>query len=296
MSFIRHFRTLTALCTKNVTAEHSLHRVIAPPTWFTPTQIRNYTTGEEDDSLQENPFYAKYEDKIKKLKDSGVYEPPKEYYNKALMREAKEWKEKIQKMEKKLTEKKKEENKIAGLKLPGRLDALMRTDLLGEASTEVVERVWTKYWSERETVSAIITAEVFDAMSPLMREFPVFLYPLPREQGYEFFVSQFTEHHCFLTSLLNYQMNGEDAPWQICFKMYPELKESHGIVLMACEFDGNALSVMEAQFLAQLQQLFYANPTEERVQLLRNFNQFPDSFKHMDVVKAVESGGLVLKS
>merc|ERR1712142_1246014 len=97
MSFIRHFRTLSALCTKNVTAEHSLHRVIAPPTWFTPTQIRNYTTGEEDDSLQENPFYAKYEDKIKKLKDSGVYEPPNEYYNKALMREAKEWKEKIQK-------------------------------------------------------------------------------------------------------------------------------------------------------------------------------------------------------
>jgi len=172
----------------------------------------------------------------------------------------------------------------------------MRTDLITDASTEVLERVWTKYWSERGTVSAIITAEVFDAMSPLMREFPVFLFPLPREQGYEFFVSQFTDTHCFLTSLLNYQINGEDAPWQICFKMYPELRESHGVVLMASEFDENALNVMEVQFLAQLQQLFYANPTEGRLQLLKNFNQFPDSFKHMDVVREVESGGLVLKS
>ena len=102
-------------------------------------------------------------------------------------------------------------------------------------------------------------------------------------------------HHisCLTTSL---QMNGEDAPWQVCFKMYPELRDSHGVVLMACEFDGNALSLMETQFVAQLQQLFYANPTPARVELLKNFNHFPDSFKHMDVVREVESGGMVMKS
>jgi ATP synthase F1 complex assembly factor 1 len=291
MSLLRHFRsTISSLCTK-----HALHRCAVSRPLSTTTHVNN-STEEEDETLLENPFYSKYEDKIKKLKESGVYEPPKDQYNKALQRETAEWKQKIQKLEKKLTEKRVEENKIAGLKLPAKLDQLMRTDLLSDVSAEDVGKLWTKYWSDRETVSAIIATDVFDAMTPRMKEFPVFLYPLPRDQGYEFFMSQFTEHHCFLTSLLNYQMNGEDAPWQVCFKMYPELRESHGVVLMACEFDGNVLSVMEAQFLAQLQQLFYANPTEGRVGLLRNFNHFPDSFKHMDVVKEIESGGLVIKS
>ena len=73
------------------------------------------------------------------------------------MREAREWKEKIQAMEKKLTEKRQEENKIAGLKLPASLDKLMKTDLLGDVSAEDVGKLWTKYWSDRETISAIIT-------------------------------------------------------------------------------------------------------------------------------------------
>jgi len=290
MSLVRYLRPLSSLCRKSVTTQH---RCVTSRTLSANTLLRNSNSGEEDDSLQDNPFYAKYENKIKKLKDSGVYEPPKTYYNKALMREAAEWKQKIQEMEKKFNEKKKEENKVAGLKLPAKLDGLMRTDRLGDVSAEDLGKVWTKYWSDRSTVSAIINADVYETMQPRMRDFPVFIYPLPREQGYEFYMSQFTEHHSFFTSLINYQMNGEDAPWQICFKMYPELKESHGVILMAAEFDDNALNLMEAQFLAQLQQLFYANPTERRVELLRNFNHFPDSFKHMDVVKEVESGGFV---
>jgi len=294
MSLVRYLRPLSSLCTKSLTTQPTLHRRVTSRTLSTNTLLRSSTSGdEEEESLKDNPFYAKYEGKIKQLKDSGVYEPPKAYYNKALMREAAEWKQKIQEMEKKLVEKKKEDNKVAGLKLPAKLDGLMRTDRLGDVSAEDLGKVWTKYWSDRSTVSAIINADVYDAMSPRMREFPVFIYPLPREQGYEFYMSQFTEHHSFFTSLINYQMNGEDAPWQLCFKMYPELKESHGVILMAGEFDGNALNLMEAQFLAQLQQLFYANPTERRVELLRNFNHFPDSFKHMDVVKEVESGGFV---
>jgi len=251
---------------------------------------------DEDEALQENPFYSKYEDKIKKMKESGLYEPPKNQHNNKLLQEAHEWKKNMQLMEKKLNEKKQKEDKIAGLKLPTKLDALMRTDLLADVSPEDITQLWTKYWSERETVSAVMASDVFDSMSSRMKEYPLFLYPLPREQGYEFFMSQFADEHCFFTSLLNYQVNGEDAPWQLCFKLYPELKESKGLVLLACEFDNGALSILEAQFLAQLQQLYYASPTDARVKLLRDFNHFPDSFKYMDVVKEIEEGGIVVKS
>jgi len=263
---------------------------------FSTTILTCNRAADEDEALQENPYYSKYENKIKKMKESGMYEPPKNQHNNKLLQEAQEWKKKMQLMEKKLNEKRHKEDKIAGLKLPTKLDALMRTDLLADVSAEDISQLWTKYWSERETVSAVMASDVFDAMSSRMKEFPLFLYPLPREQGYEFFMSQFTDEHCFFTSLLNYQVNGEDAPWQLCFKLYPELKESKGLVLLACEFDNSALSVLEAQYLAQLQQLYYASPTDTRVKLLRDFNHFPDSFKYMDVVKEIEDGGIVIKS
>merc|ERR1712013_930431 len=95
MSLIRHLRTsLSSVCTKHT----SLHRCAVSRALSTTSQHSSST--EEDEALVENPYYSKYEDKIKKLKESGVYEPPKDHYNKALMREAREWKEKIQAMEK----------------------------------------------------------------------------------------------------------------------------------------------------------------------------------------------------
>ncbi len=33
-----------------------------------------------------------------------------------------------------------------------------------------------------------------------------FVHPLPRDEGYEFFYSQFSGHRCFFTSLINYQV------------------------------------------------------------------------------------------
>ena len=114
---------------------------------------------------------------------------------------------------------------------------------------------------EKDTVCAVISKDVFDSMLSIIKECPLFLYPLPRDQGYEFYLTQFNDGgHCFCTSLINYQVHGEDAPWQLCFKFYHDLKETKGIVLMASEFDSSMLNIMEVQYFAQLQQLFYANP------------------------------------
>ena len=33
-----------------------------------------------------------------------------------------------------------------------------------------------------------------------------FIYPLPREQGYEFMYAEFKDHKCYFTSLLHYQV------------------------------------------------------------------------------------------
>lgn len=203
----------------------------------------------------------------------------------------------IENLEKKLSEKKKkeEEGKISGLSLPAKLDELIKMELFVDKSSEEISKLWTEYWSTKETICAVITKDVFDSMAPRIKDCPMFLYPLPREHGYEFYLAQFTEYHCFCTSLINYQVHGGDAPWNLCFKFYPELKDTKGIVLMTSEFDASQLSIMEVQYLAQLQQLFYGNPTDERYELMKQFNHTPDSFKYMDVVKEIESGGFIVK-
>jgi len=272
-----------------------------PSTSHVPSTSRTLSTtqptreSDDDASLKDNPFYEKYESKIKKLKESGVYGPPQDQYSRVLQKETKAWKQNIQNLEKRYAEKKKEEGKISGLKLPTRLDSLFKVELLVDKSADEISRIWTEYWSGKETISAVIKKDVFDLMAPRIKECPLFLYPLPREQGYEFYLTQFSEYHCFCTSLINYQVHGEDAPWQLCFKFYPELSETKGIVLMASEFDGSSLSILEVQYLAQLQQLFYANPSDHRLELMRNFNYYPDSFKYMDIVKEIESGDLIVK-
>lgn len=251
-------------------------------------------TEEEDTNIQENPFYEKYKNKIAKAKKDGTYEAPNKY-SRVLHRESQSWKKNIENLEKRFTEKRKDEGRISGLKLPANLDSLIKMELFVDKSADEISKLWTDYWSAKETVCAVVTNNVFATMEPRIKECPMFLYPLPREQGYEFYIAQFNEFHCFCTSLINYQVHGEDAPWEVCFKFYPELKDSKGIVLMTSEFDASKLSILEVQYLAQLQQLFYANPTEERYELMRTFNHFPDKFKYMDVVKEIESGDFIIR-
>ena len=50
---------------------------------------------------------------------------------------------------------------------------------------------------------------------------------------------------------------------------------------------------MEAQCLAQQLQMFYATADEERFNLVKTFNREPDKFKYMDLIKEIESSGLI---
>jgi len=253
-------------------------------------------TEKEESSIKDNPYYAKYEDKLKQTTEDVSHQETAQN-NRHLQRETQAWKRKIESFEKKLSHKKKEEeSKISGLNLPARLDALIKTELLADKSPEEISTIWTEYWASKDSISAVISKDAFESMKMRIEECPSFLFPLPRDQGYEFFLSQFSQNHCFCTPVIHYQVHSQEAPWQLCFKFYPELIESKGIVLMASEFDSSALSLLEAQYLAQLQQLYYANPTEEQYDLVKCFNHRPDTFKYMDVIKQIESGNFIVKN
>ena len=72
-------------------------------------------------------------------------------------------------------------------------------------------------------------------------EFNTFLFPLPRDQGYEFFVVQFLGKEVHFTSLINYQAHKENAPECLNMIHYTELAQTKGIVLMVGEYDKDNL-------------------------------------------------------
>lgn len=57
-----------------------------------------------------------------------------------------------------------------------------------------------------------------------------FVYPLPRDEGYEYMFSQFSGHRCHFTSLINYQQYQEHAPVCLTLTHYTDLQESKGSV------------------------------------------------------------------
>lgn len=83
-------------------------------------------------------------------------------------------------------------------------------------------------------------------------------------------------------------MHKENAPECLNIVHYTELRDK-GIVLMRGEYDTQVLNPQEAQCLANQLQLYYCKGDKSKMELLETFNNRPDNFKHMDLIKEMEN-------
>lgn len=248
---------------------------------------------DDHDRLSNNPFLDKYAEKIKKAKDSENRKPvTKEEISYRMNYEANKWRNHMKSLEQKL-ESRKATSASRKSVLPKTLDDILKIDEIVGKSKDEIAYIWTEYFKSKQSISAVIPAEVFDRIQSRAKSCPTFIYPLVKDQGYEFILAQFQNNQCFFTSLLNYQVHGENAPWQMNLTHYTELKDGKGIVLMLGEIDDEKMNILEAQCLAQQLQMFYATADEERFNMVHTFNKDPTKFKHMDVVKEVEASRLI---
>ncbi|KFZ46589.1 ATP synthase mitochondrial F1 complex assembly factor 1, partial [Antrostomus carolinensis] len=172
------------------------------------------------------------------------------------------------------------------------LDSILNVEMVKEKSAEEIKQIWNQYFSAKDTVYAVIPAEKFDLIWKRAQKCPSFLYALPRKEGYEFFVGQWSGTELHFTSLINIQTQGETAPSQLVLYHYPELQKEKGIVLMTAEMDSKFLVVHEAQCLANQVQLFYATDRSQTYELVETFNHRSNEFKYMSVIAELEQSGL----
>ncbi|XP_029356042.1 ATP synthase mitochondrial F1 complex assembly factor 1 [Echeneis naucrates] len=264
-----------------------------------PSQFRAFSMRKDLD-LEENPFYSKYRDQIQKLRSAK----PQEYKDRLEKRhEAKKevlghskQGEFIRLMEQELKERDEMaacDGATGGFTKNKTLGSILNMDKIKDKTGEEISELWMKYFSTKDTISAIIPTLIYETIFSRLKSCPMFLYALPQREGYEFFVGQLSGHEIHFTSLINIQTLGENAPSQLILYHYPELKEEKGVVFMTAERDPKFITVHQAQCLANQVQLFYGTQRQETYRLVEMFNHRPADFSHMSVIAELEQSGLV---
>lgn len=169
-----------------------------------------------------------------------------------------------------------------------KLEDIMKVELLQGKSIEEIKNIWLQYHQSKDVIAAVIPIETYNTMMEISKQYPIFIFPIPRSQGFEFIMFQFAANTVHFTPLLCYQVHKENAPECLNIVHFTEFKDQ-GIVLMRGEYDTKVLTVQEAQCLANQLQLYYTQNNIEKLKLLECFTKTPDKFRHMDVIKELEN-------
>ncbi|XP_018324011.1 ATP synthase mitochondrial F1 complex assembly factor 1 isoform X2 [Agrilus planipennis] len=242
------------------------------------------------EELERNPYYEKYAQKIAKLQQTS----PEEFLSRIEARENEKQKPKFGGIEERqysslLEPKKSLPSTLLSDSNEESLNKIMKLDLVKNKSTEEIKKIWEQYHIQKDVIAATIPAYDYDIIIEESKKYPTFLFPVPRSQGYEFIMCQFDKNHVHFTPLLYYQVHKENAPECLTITHFDEFKDNKGIVLMRGEFDKNVLNAKEAQCLANQLQLFYTRKDSSRMELLERFTKRPDEFKHIDLIKTIET-------
>ncbi|XP_023363616.1 ATP synthase mitochondrial F1 complex assembly factor 1 isoform X3 [Otolemur garnettii] len=209
--------------------------------------------------LRANPFYDRYRDKIQQLRrsDPAAFESRLEKrseFRKQPVGHSRQG-DFIKCMEQKAGAMGKQPIS-RGFTKDKTLSSIFNIEMVKEKTAEEIKQIWQQYFAAKDTVYAVIPEEKFDLIWSRAQSCPTFLCALPRREGYEFFVGQWTGTELHFTALINIQ------------------------------------NVAEAQCIANQVQLFYATDQKETYGLVETFNLRPNEFKYMSVIAALEQSGL----
>jgi ATP synthase F1 complex assembly factor 1 len=236
--------------------------------------------------IVENPFFDKYAEKIAKIQKSSPEELLAKLKKQEEEKNKKNPQEKTRNYSELMNPKASTSDKA---ELPyKKLEDLMKLDLLEGKTTEEIKQIWLEYHQKKDVIAAAIPTEIFNKMMENAKKYPIFIFPIPRSQGYEFIMFQFSANTVHFTPLLCFQVHKENSPECLTLVNYTEFKDQ-GVVLMRGEYDAKVISVQEAQCLANQLQLYYTQNNPQKVALLETFTKNPDKFKHMDVIKELEN-------
>lgn len=88
-----------------------------------------------------------------------------------------------------------------------KLSDIMKVDLLQDKSIDEIKHIWLEYHKQKEVLVATIPTNVYETQMKRGKTYPIFIFPLPRSEGFEFFLAQFALNTVHFTPLLCYQVS-----------------------------------------------------------------------------------------
>lgn len=249
------------------------------------------TKSDTDPDIVNNPFFAKYQKKLQHLKEENPEEfeakleqlvdmkrpKPRPAAPQPILDEEPESKEL----------KKPDMHGITGPRSwpPKTLNDYLKLDLVRDLPPDAVRKLWQEFHLQKDCVFSVVPAEEWEEIYSKSKPNPNFLFPLPKGDGFEFYLCQFSGKDVYFTSLGMYQLVKENAPPCLTLAHFPELKDDKGIVLMAGEYDNKILSKNEALNLVKQMAMYYGRDGGDHYKTLRLFNSDPDKFQYMEVIE-----------
>nr|XP_022286943.1 ATP synthase mitochondrial F1 complex assembly factor 1-like [Crassostrea virginica] len=259
--------------------------------WIT-TLHRQYCTSKSDTGfkVEENPYFEKYREKLQSLKQSD----PAKFAAKIKEIEDKE-KEKLQQLKKDLStppnidketlNNSEDDKKFSGSWPPKTLNEIMKVELIKDKTAEEIKQIWNEHHVTRDCIFGVIQQVDFDEVKEKAKVCPLFIYPLPRDDGYEFILSQFDGNVIYFTPLAVYQSLKENAPPCLTAAHFTEFKDDKGIVLMAGQYDDKILTKNESLNLMKQMSIYYGRTAADKFNAVRVFNHLPEKFNYLDLVE-----------
>jgi len=170
------------------------------------------------------------------------------------------------------------------------LNRIVRMNLLEKESPENIKSIWVNYFRQKDSVvGGVLSSETFSKLKERATRCPIFVFPIPREQGYFSMLSQMQAEAniCAFTSLEVYKKDGDNSRSFLTMVYYTDLLHSKDLVLMRGTFDSTLLKSSEAQFLVNVWQWFLLE--DRKFKLMEEFNRRPENFNFERVVQEIDT-------
>ncbi|KAJ1552567.1 hypothetical protein HK405_010824 [Cladochytrium tenue] len=169
------------------------------------------------------------------------------------------------------------------------LDDIVDVARLRREDPDRIAAAWNEHHATKDgVVSGVMPAEFFNKLMDAIRKYPTFIFPLPRDDGVEFYLMQAGGKQLYYTPLLEFKTRQEAARPHLVLAHHDELAAEKRIVLMRGDVLVNTLSPELARLLVYQTQLFYATGSERKRALVREFHENPAAFDFQKLIDEME--------
>ena len=163
---------------------------------------------------------------------------------------------------------------------PRSLDEILKRDLISNEPADRMEQIWLQYHeTSRSAIGYTIGSAEHDIISQRMKDCPLFIWPVFKENDEDHFVllSQMQDKFVLCTFLEEYKRSPDTAsPW-ITVAVYDDFCKEKNMALVRGDFTPN-LTKAEGDTTSRM--ILHGYHDDEAFKHIHNFNKQPDQFDY----------------